>query len=495
MQRLLTVLVEQHDLALLSLAGLICLLACFTAFNLAVRPVGTTRSRTPWLVAAAVVTGCGAWATHLVALLAFEPDLPAAYNPGLSVLSGLIALMGCSIGFLIARAPERMAIGGAVVGLSIAAMVYVGLASVSYAALKEWDSLQVAISLLVATGFAAASRPRAELMPDLKGRLVASALLATAILGTHFCAVAALHLQPRADLTIPVHTMGPLWFTIAVTATVLLIAGLGLVGALIDQHVADFEAAKHELESALRRADAANASKSMFLANMSHELRTPLNAIIGFSEIMREEMFGPLGGPRYREYVDDICKCGNHLLALINDVLDMSKFDAGRLELHEEKVDLHEIVAGCINTVRPGAEKAQVTLAAKLDAASMVMHGDGRRLKQIVLNLLSNAIKFTPEGGRVTVSVFAADDGLTLTVADTGIGMTPEQIPKALERFGQIDSRLARRHEGTGLGLPLTKCLVELHGGTLGIHSRVNVGTTVTVSFPAARLAEALVAA
>jgi signal transduction histidine kinase len=487
MLRLLAESLAKHDPALVLLAGMICMLACHTALGLAARPAGKNWSRTPWLACAAIVMGCGAWTTHLVLLLAFQPGLPATYHPGVGVLAGIIAVAGSCLGFVIADRSKRMALGGLVQGLAFAAMVYVALSGVSFPAEREWDPVIVAGSILVGAAFATASRLRAQSTPNMWGLLVGAALLAAALLGTHFCAVAGLTLHPRPGPSILQPGMGALWFAIAITATNCLILAFGLIGGFVDSHIARFESAKRELEMALQRADAANATKSMFLANMSHELRTPLNAIIGFSEIMKAEMFGPLGGKRYREYVEDIAKCGNHLLSLINDVLDMSKFDAGRLELDEEKVDVSEIVVASVNAVRPSAEKASVCLTSKLDDA-LFLYADGRRLKQILLNLLSNAIKFTPEGGRVSLSVSARQEGLIIAVADTGIGMAPDQIPKALERFGQVDSRLARKHEGTGLGLPLTKCLVDLHGGSLRIDSEVNVGTTVTVTFPRARL-------
>ncbi len=247
---------------------------------------------------------------------------------------------------------------------------------------------------------------------------------------------------------------------------------------------------KQHLGVAKEVAEAANRSKSQFLANMSHELRTPLNAVIGFSEIIKTEMFGPVQNERYRGYAGNIFDSGTHLLGLINEVLDMSKLEAGQLELHEEDIDLVATIEACMHFVEPQAERAKVSLVVALDGDLPSIRVDDRRLRQILINLIANAVKFTPEGGRVQVSAFRSHGGMAIEVSDTGIGMTAEEIPKAMEPFGQIDSKLSRKYEGTGLGLPLAKHLVGLHGGTLTIESQVNVGTTVRILFPPNRVVE-----
>ncbi|MFA7430996.1 MAG: ATP-binding protein [Rhodospirillaceae bacterium] len=243
-----------------------------------------------------------------------------------------------------------------------------------------------------------------------------------------------------------------------------------------------------ELRAAMGQAETANRTKSEFLANMSHELRTPLNAIIGFSEVMAQQLLGPLSD-QYRDYAGSIHDSGWHLLDIINDILDVSKIESGQLILYEEAVDLPAVTAASVRLVRERADRARVTLIQDLPAALPLLRGDQRRLKQVVINLLSNAVKFTPPEGRVTISACAtADGGLRMSVTDTGIGMKPEDIPLALTPFRQIDSGLARRHEGTGLGLPLTKALVELHGGTLAIHSVFGKGTEIRLWFPPDRV-------
>ncbi len=231
------------------------------------------------------------------------------------------------------------------------------------------------------------------------------------------------------------------------------------------------------------RAEEANQSKSEFLANMSHELRTPLNAINGFSDIMKKELFGPLGDPRYKEYVSDILFSGQHLLSLINDILDMSKIEAGKMTLNVEPLQMNNMVGQIIRILRGRAEENRLKLIYD-ETALPEIEADPRAVKQVLLNLTTNAIKFTPEGGQVTISVEPKSVGLIIRVTDTGIGISEENIQRLAQPFEQIDSQYSRQHEGTGLGLALSKSLIELHGGNFKIESTIGVGTTVIFSLP-----------
>jgi signal transduction histidine kinase len=243
-----------------------------------------------------------------------------------------------------------------------------------------------------------------------------------------------------------------------------------------------------ELAAARDLAETANRARGEFLANMSHELRTPLNAILGFSEILEKGLFGPLGDPRYREFAGDIHSSGKHLLEVIGNILDLAKVDAGKLELFEQDFDIVEMMQSCGRLMTETAAAGDVTLEIRVPQGPVYIQGDATRVRQILLNLLSNAVKFTPRGNAVTLSGEAVEDGFILRVIDTGIGMTEEEALKAMEPFHQIDSTLARRYEGTGLGLPLTKSLVTLHDGVMDIKSTPGEGTTVTVWLPRQRV-------
>jgi PAS domain S-box-containing protein len=242
--------------------------------------------------------------------------------------------------------------------------------------------------------------------------------------------------------------------------------------------------AQRQLLAARDQAEMANRSKSSFLAHMSHELRTPLNAIIGFSEVIARQVMGPIANAHYHDYAADIHASGQHLLSLINDLLDLSKIEAGKLELFEETVDLHALVKRCAVFVNEALRAKQLELQLDIAPGLTAVFCDERRLKQVLLNLLSNAIKFTAKG---RISVAARRDGadlLRIEVADTGVGIAAKDIAKAMTPFGQVDGTLSREHKGTGLGLPLAKQLIELHGGTLALASETGRGTKITILLP-----------
>ncbi len=272
---------------------------------------------------------------------------------------------------------------------------------------------------------------------------------------------------------------------------------LPMIEDITERKLAEHRLARSEAEAraAKTSADLANRAKSEFLATTSHELRSPLNAILGFAEILQLQMFGPLGSERYQGYAKDIHDSGTLLLSVIDDLLDMAKIEAGKLELHEELVDLEATIGAALRLVHTRSQDQGLTLSSEIAPDMPRLWADGRLILQMTVNLLSNAIKFTPTGGAVTVTLGRAEPapdggpgGVVLAVVDSGIGIAPHDLPKVLAPFEQVDNHLTRSQSGTGLGLPLVKSLIELHGGGFAIESQPNVGTTVRLSFPAFRL-------
>jgi signal transduction histidine kinase len=247
-------------------------------------------------------------------------------------------------------------------------------------------------------------------------------------------------------------------------------------------------AAKKESEILLEKSEAANRAKSDFLAVMSHELRTPLNAIIGFSEIMSNEMFGAIGNAQYKEYAVDISQSGNHLLTIISDILDYSKAEAGYLQIHDEDIVLANLLNDLLRLFREKVAEKRIRLAFDIPKKTIVLRIDSRIVKQIILNLIANAIKFTKEGGAIVCRLELSDDGCTLIVQDTGIGIAPENIEDVLKPFVQVENVFTRVNDGTGLGLPLVKKFIEAHQGSIHIDSTLGVGTTIYIRFPKERI-------
>lgn len=296
-------------------------------------------------------------------------------------------------------------------------------------------------------------------------------------------------LEFNYDITDSARSVDFIQYSLVIALTICLLSILIsiLIGSKKAEHF--FEKQQElsvELVAARSTAEADSKSKSQFLANVTHELRTPLNAIIGFSEIISSEAMGPINNEQYKEFIKDIHTSGVHLLSLINDILDFSKAEANKLDVILEDLDLTKVATICLRMVSPRAEEAKVKLKEELPAEHILVKLDSKRVKQVILNLLSNAVKFTAENGDVTLKIGKniEQQEVLIQVRDTGIGMAPQDLARALAPFGQIDSKLSRKREGTGLGLPLTKKLVELMQGKFDIKSEVGIGTTVTLTFP-----------
>ena len=289
----------------------------------------------------------------------------------------------------------------------------------------------------------------------------------------------ALYAFDRHDLL-----LDPTYPALVFIVTYLVVIGLGIVEAQRER-----KSSERDRAMALVLAEAANRSKTSFLANMSHELRTPLNAILGFSEMMKREILGPVSPPKYRDYIEDIHHMGNHLLSLVNDILEMAKVEAGESQLSESEFSVAPLLRDSIRTVTTAYRERSTTVVLDSDSTLPNLWGDARMFTQMVMNLLSNAIKYTPDSGRIRITGVLADNGsFRLSVSDTGIGMSDQEILEAFEPFRRIDHALTSNFEGIGLGLPLTKAMVEMHGGKLEVASISNHGTTATLVFPAERV-------
>jgi two-component system cell cycle sensor histidine kinase PleC len=327
------------------------------------------------------------------------------------------------------------------------------------------------------------------LAASVPSAVYASTLPVAGVVAMHYV----LRGQPQ-DLVLAAMTVGAEAYFIMVANRLYLSAVSALEArAQLDALVGELEQAKAKSDEAARRAEAANLAKSRFLAQMSHELRTPLNAVLGFSEVMKSEILGPHSVSTYKDYAGDIHASGEHLLNLINEVLDLSRIEAGRYELNEEPVSLAAVAEDCHYLMKLRATNRNITLHELFEPQLPKLWADERAVRQISLNLLSNAIKFTPQGGEVWLKVgWTASGGQYLSVRDTGAGIPEEEIPVVLSSFGQGSNSIKTAEQGAGLGLPIVKGLVDLHGGTFTLRSKLREGTEVIVTFPASRVMAAL---
>jgi len=505
----------RHDLPLVAVSYLAAAVASYAALDTAERLRNASGpARQFWHLCAALVLGGGVWSMHFIAMLAYRTPVQISYDPGLTIFSGLIAVAGVAAGLqALGRGAPRILGGGVLVGLSIVVMHYMGMSAMRLPGEIFYRPGLFALSVLIAVAAASVALWLALNLQTALQRAGAALVMATAICGMHFTGMAGTVLVagPLSPEVVAAGLVSGQLLAAAIVASLALIMLFGLTCAYFDRQLEAraasealrLRAVNESLEAKVaerteelttahaalveqrQRAEAANRSKSDFLANMSHELRTPLNAVIGFAEVLQLRRRGETLSASQAEAVEQIGASGRHLLSLIEEVLDFAKIESGRLEVALVAVDPHAAIHDLIGAFRLQAEKVGVILVGPAEGARIAVRADALKLKQVTANLVSNAIKYNRPGGHVSVSI--RDQGATVEVcvADTGLGIPTERLGDLFKPFDRL-GRETLAVEGAGLGLALTKRLVEVMDGQLAVESTPDVGSTFTVRLPSA---------
>lgn len=521
MFKVLGCITTQHDLRLILVAAFICVFACATLTHMLARmhaahlsarvQTAPRRMFVVWLSAAGLVSACGIWGTHFIAMLAFKPGFPVTYALPETIASALIAMTLSMLGFYLSVGRWGAITGGSALGMAISLMHFTGMAALHGPMTMHWDTTYVGASALIGITFSIAALWNVQKITNWQQRLSATGLFVLAICGMHFTGMTAVSFRLEPIVVDRGVSLNPEGMSIAVATVAFLTIILGAVCAIFDSrltqraeaeairlraHIADLERARADLIVARDAADAGSRAKSDFLANMSHEIRTPMNGILGMTGLLLETDLNE----EQRDFAETVRESGEALLAIVNDILDISKLEAGKFDLDMQTFDLVGTVESAVEVMTGKAREKDIDLACFVEPdARGSYNGDSARLRQVLLNLLSNAIKFTDKGGvSLTIQVArfeSAATGMThlrFEVQDCGIGIPQATCERLFQKFSQADSSVTRRYGGTGLGLAICKQLVELMGGKIGVESQINVGSTFWFELPLARMEASL---